>query len=351
MVTGWMRVLTVTLACFLGWIGGCLYEGTEKRLQNRMEDGWISLSYAAADAMGAHAGFVRTLFAAISSQLDRLFGQRLLSLPAAATSFLLSMSSYGLGQLQSHIRVTAGRIGPWSSPAFLLSHRLGLTLNAFEWLAPLLLLFARRFFASRRPWYWLVGGLSVVDVCFLPGGLWLLRGLPASWLAAAAEWFAVSIGILCDFAVLVAIRAVMRRASTIDSTLVGLAAASTIAVLVFAIGIAPYFADAPHLRLTEPATWVLATETRRTRFLAFSISLAATTNYYTVGAGLVVALGAAGLALHRMLWPVLERPLYVLQRHRFLQQKKLIGGLALGMAFVSVPSRWLELLRELVINL
>jgi hypothetical protein len=73
-----------------------LYEDQERRLQNTLEDLWVRVTDRQRAAVSRHVSFMTEVARLEASGFDRVFGKKLLSLRALSTSICFSVVSYDL---------------------------------------------------------------------------------------------------------------------------------------------------------------------------------------------------------------------------------------------------------------
>jgi hypothetical protein len=86
-VVGLLGILLLYLAFFLG-------ETDEGNLQNRLEELWIRVNDLSKTALSKQAAFLQQVSGLLSFGFDRLFGTRLLSAMAIATSICFSVAGF-----------------------------------------------------------------------------------------------------------------------------------------------------------------------------------------------------------------------------------------------------------------
>jgi hypothetical protein len=64
--------------------------------------------------------------------------------------------------------------------------------------------------------------------------------------------------------------------------------------------------------------------------IAFSVML----NAIDLLAGSAALILGLALLVHRLLWPIFEKPLYALQRYEVIRNKRLLWGVGLALAFL-----------------
>jgi hypothetical protein len=127
---------------------------------------------------------------------------------------------------------------------------------------------------------------------------------------------------MSDFAVVILTRKTAERianASHITYALLVGAANTLLGLALVAIPLYIYLK-------TSPNTW-----------WAYAIILAGSTNIFASIITLSLGIVIASLALHRFMWPIVERPLYAMWRFKLLQNRRLLFFSGSTLIAVAVP--------------
>jgi hypothetical protein len=283
-----------------------LYEGEEGRIQNLIVQWWVKVDDARAIAGSWARAFIQAVARLTVRGFDRVLGERLFSFRFAGVSLCLSIASIFLLASFGAIRVhqSAGRPLVW----------------AVSWMA-----FAFVPAIYKGIWVSRLWGLCLVLLVALPISsgflffVYLTRGggFVARGVAYAILPLLVSFG--CDVSYVALTRGMLRRASSGGTgyALLFLVAGNLLALGVLLLG--PIF-----LGLWVSRYWLGA---------GAAIGLSFCLNAVDFFAGSAALFVAASLVVHRLLWPLVERPLYALQRYHVITNKKLLwtAGLALAL--------------------
>jgi hypothetical protein len=200
--------------------------------------------------------------------------------------------------------------------------------------------------SQKRLWLSIVliatAGWPILFMAFFPAfPKWAVFPASAKFLAWQGyyEGVTILIGVVCDFLFIALTRVMLARAAESNSfiKIAGLAVGNAcLATLLF---IAPLVGSF-QLALSPPA-WLAAN----------TLYLVGASNFLDALVSLTWFLIAILMLFHRLFWPLIERPVYALFRHRiFSEQKKLVflsGVALLGLAVPSV-GRTLETLVKAV---
>jgi hypothetical protein len=300
-----------------------LYEHQERGVENSLERWWIRISDLHAQAISRQTAFLKVVAEITSKGFARLFGERLFGPKALAASICYSQAAI--------LIVLCFIIADWTRVVWI-----GLICLFF------LVLGSFGAFIERLSWkvVWLCCVL-IVSSSWLPvcGLLQQLSNADAMDTRSMPSVLAgvLPLAVACDFLFIALTREMLSRAArsnTFNKII-------TLALLNAALGASlVYFPMAFFMReALEPHY-----EHAVSLFLAYSNSLDAFVS-------LAWFLVAIAMLLHRVVWPLLERPVYALYRYRvFSEHKKLVfssGVALLGFAVPSVSDALEKLIRAL----
>jgi len=318
-----------------------LYEDEHGKIQVVLEDMWLRIVEQHHIALARHTVFMREVANLTNSLFDRLLGRDLLSLQSAGVSICYSMASIGLGHL---LFVLFGEsLGMRYEGALPISYGTPRTiyfLLVAVFIGTFLMLGTLPMFTERR--LWLAVWTSLLSMF---GFVWFI-GLIYSFLTFNygfaslprltlfyAEFTAMSVGvgagILFDIGYIAltrwALRWQVQSKSFVKITLIVLVNC----LLAFTLIIAPVL-------LSEKIFQVLSGY-HIVGILYSGILFVAASNIITsLGTVLFIVL-ALLMLVHRICWPLLERPIFALQGLGIARRKKLFGtsgivliGISLG---------------------
>jgi hypothetical protein len=294
----------------LGWLllysAVFLYEDQEGRIQNRIVQWWIKVDDARIVSHSRAAAFLQAVARLTVRGFDRVLGERLISFRFAGVSLCLSIVSGLLATVIGAIRAHQSVSGPLLLSAGFVALALLPAFDAGRWV--------------RRFW-----GLIVIATVLRPLVPFLLF-LYSRWGVASAGHalglvaLAFGVSFVCDVCYVTLTRWMLRRIA-VDSRVHGVVlmiAVNFLLLCVLLVG--PIEVGSKLFKY-----WQHGSEVIFFSFLLNAIDL------FAGSAALILGLT---LLIHRLLWPLLERPLYALQRYRVMSDKKLLWGVGLSLAFL-----------------
>ena len=313
-----------------------LYEDQRGKIQSSIEDLWIRVDDLQKGALSRHAAFLHVLARVMTSALDRILGQGVFSLQSIGVWICYSLGSIGLLSLM-----------PWAK-------------NNYSFIATVWVLFFFAFgtipalipkhisdaflpsgWLRRDLPPWLLIWFSLVALLFIKIIVWpllqlevhiILEGAPKGWLIFPLVTFAGMATAFFLFAFFMSfLRGTLRRVSTSTS-------ASRVSLIYFLNAI-PLFT---FYGLYKLLIWRFETAESDTDYWSGVVSLLLMFGVFTgIFSNLGFALSAiifvvlaSTMLLHRLFWPMLQRPLYALQALGIASRHKLF--VALGLAFFTI---------------
>lgn len=355
-----MRLLIGLSGCVLLYAGAFLYENEERQVQSVLETWWIRVNDASHRALSWHVSLMKAAANLATTCLDRLFGKRMLSLQAVGVSGCLSLVSLHLvTMLLSYCwtpvvkDVLAGTVDSRHFSLFKVIQIIvvGHAVVFKKFLSPLESVFldSISFFAlgavisaviSRRfrPLPMIVFSLSMIVFVVIVRFLSLYRGdiyLITIW--------AISLGVICDIVAIILTRQMIRLQAVwtgfwrlIGVGIIELLLASFLLIGPFIIGLIVIYSGG------DPASTIDRMGIRdgvdywwRLHTISEGVSLSATTNIISAGLALSFFASLMLLMAHRMIWPVVDRPLYRVARFGpFRNKMSRVLTLSLGIALL-----------------
>lgn len=308
-----------------------LYETEEGIVQNKLEELWIRLSEAKSAALSKQGKFIRTVSDLTEALFNRVFGKELVSFQSVAVSACLSLFSLGIVTCRGVYDlpfpdIVEGLYGP-----------------------VILLLFAAGIFPAvlkdrlpRKIWFLSVALLCIVSFWGMYASNWfgeIFSGAsPIRELRYDAAFLLLTI--LCDTLFVVATRWLLRRASSLHSV------ARILGTVLGNIGVATLLVLIPLIEPLRSGGDLNLWNARHDLVHLFERQAAVDTsgNIFLLtlaGSNLfdaAVAFAFVGLflmmLLHRLLWPVLQRPVYSIAKGDLTRRRKLflvLGTILLGL--------------------
>jgi hypothetical protein len=302
------RILSVSaggLAIYTS-VGG-VYEDEEGRLQSAIEALWLRTAYAQEAAVGRHTGVLRRILARLTRLLDRVFGPALLSRQFFGVSFALSIAVATFASLldstaDPQVSTVVLWVGYVIGTGFLV---LGLLPSWYPRVTPItvtaatLAIIVQVISSGGEPLYSIIFSWSfVVDIVVVAGSRHVYGKLKESPHPAV-----VVLGVI----------------------------ACAIVVVSIVLGPAVYFGG------LDPAQWPQAFGPGS--WQAGYAGLAISMNTWT----LLPSLSLLGLlltyGLHRTLWPMALRPLYLAQKTHLLANHKLMFAIGVYLLVLGLRPR------------
>jgi hypothetical protein len=397
-----VRLLALIIGIACVYVALFLYEDEQGKVQSVLEEFWIRISDFRKVAVSRTALFMRELADFTDSTFERFFGRKLLSLKSMAVSACFSSASvclmilytmYTNDRMVEAMMVDALRketstgvsvivlntkfvdeYGPFFAPC------IGLIMLFFILLGMLPGFMEKR---TSKVWLWSVGvslllaasGLFAWEylgwVKYFTGIqerhgwghisiLWehmrfdvdppLLRRTDFFVVMLVAFLIGIATGILSDSVFIAVTRKILRWGSTLEapSKISGIVALNFFFAFILAwapagigYGIAAMIFGGAHKTSYPASSFSVTVFGEAVQQAGFIASLS---NVLTAcSASLWVVLGVIAL-LHRVFWPLLERPVYALQQVGIARRSKLLGsfGLVLLGAGVGVVPSWLK---------
>lgn len=315
-----MKTTLLVLRCLLGFLfisaALFLYEDGEGKIQNVLEESWIRLMYTRDSALSKEAAFIRGIARMAGRGFDSLLGDRLWSFQMVGVSICFSLASFFL------VVLVGVSFFPHRFPNHPSNIHTLLLAGVFIFLGALPTLIGGRLAV-------LVWTVCFVSFAFMPLVV-ILRIAYRLWgLASLARllgilFLMVSLNFGFDVLYIVITRRILRMASEMRSVWRMLGIIFLDCLLAAALVFGPIEGGAPILRLFP--------------MFGFGIMLVVLGNFVDILACSVVFILMAFMLAHRLLWPLLERPVYACQRYGIIRRKKMLW--AIGLAFWFGPSGW-----------
>lgn len=283
-----------------------LYEDQEGRIQNLIVQWWVKVDDARITAHSRVALFVEAVAGLTVRGFDRVFGDRLLSFRFLGVSLCLSFASFflvgAIGTLRLH-RPAGAMIFQCVWFVFLALVPIfddGRWIIKIWWLALLIAL-----------------GKSVGYLLYI---LYYVRGAALASRALGYLVIAFTVSFISDICYVAITRWMLRRVATNGRMIgvVSMIAANLVVLCLLLVG--PIELGLKLFKYWENGSAVIL----------FSVFL----NAIDFAAGSAALILGVALLAHRLLWPVLQHPLYALQEHEVVRNKKLLWVVGLALTFL-----------------
>lgn len=282
-----------------------LYEDQEGQVQNRIVQWWIKVDDARIVAHSRAAAFLQRVARVTVRGFDRVLGERLLSLRFAGVSLCFSIASGFLIVTFGSIRAHQSARGPFLLFVFFCAFALVPSLDFGRWV---LRLWGLVLLMLLRP----IGYLLFI--------LYSVRGAMLAGRALAYLALAFGVSLVCDVCYVGLTRWMLRKISAKARVYEVVLLVAINLLLLSVVLVAPIWLGIRLFHYWQQGAIVI--------FLSFIL------NAIDILAGSAAFALGLTLLVHRLLWHLLEKPLYALQRYRVISNKKLLWGVGLALAFL-----------------
>jgi hypothetical protein len=286
-----------------------LYEAEERVIDETLA-WWIEIDDLAQTAVKRNLAMLRIAARAVSGWLSGVFGERLLSMRAVSASLTLSVASLFL-------------VGFVISLLDLLRERSNVATDIVGVLLAALLS-AALFYVAVAPGrsslrVAVATGIVLFLCCFEVLGRFLVgwSGFEMSAIPTTAM-----LAVFSDFVVVTLTRRVATRIATTDS--IGFAVIATCLNGV-----------AGALLIIAPLAVLIKSGPVSAPWFVFAVVMAGASNVFAAVIAFTLTVMFASLVLHRVFWPIIQRPLYALWRFKLLQNRKVL--FYSGVVLLTVP--------------
>lgn len=310
------RVLAAGTGALLICMALFLYEDEEGKLENRLEQWWQRIRHLHHSAISYETAFLQVVMKITSKGFDRLFGERLLGPKALSTSIAYSTAGFCLFLL---FGLTFYRGEPMLACAGILAGTF--YVGFFVALGSLGLWIQREYVK----WCWLI------VVVLVNGSIWVVLagatlGGPLRYSHILAAGFVLALAVISDFFFVALTRASFRWASRSNSFARILASAAALLVAGACLS-------------WVPIVLLFRYDKEIGSTLANFLLLPAASNFLDAAVSLAWLTVAAMMLLHRVIWPLIERPIHAVYRHHvFTTQRKLVLLSGIALLALSVPA-------------
>jgi hypothetical protein len=336
-----LRIVSAIAGCGLIYTALFVYEDAQDKLQNHLERWWVQLRDQHPQALTAHTAFLRRIATTTESLFLRVFGHGSFTLNAFALSGSISFAAALLHHFDNR----------FLQPMEVVHHRYDFDFGIFFAVAPLVWIICRSVRGQMRcrsailtaiVIYWLYSSWDGATryLSRLAEGRW--HPMPKIVAAVPIEGsvFLVVLGLsfLCDISFLFIVRRTLKAISSSKNSL-GIV---LLAIVPLLLG---YFAIYGPLALTNvwyvfPVRFGFRGQLPqlahyRDQFLfqlwsQFSPGRVADFNYFDFLIGALFFVVLATLLIHVIAWPVIEKPIYLLQELGIAKRRKLAAILGLA---------------------
>lgn len=326
-----MNIFLLVIGLSFVYVGIFLYEDEEKSIQNKLEEWWINIADSSANPK-RHNVFVSRSAESMLQLFSIVFGSKPISTQLVWVSAMYSAAAIHAVSLYLNVNLVSLTVNN-------LTLSFGPVDTEFRWRALFTItlcvvlgtLYWTRVTFRRENWWLMMIGILVPSFV-LPLLPYTVSGSP---LLAPVLFFATLSGLVS----IIVSRGLLAIASTTESTAKQLGALVVNALFVL------LFVMVPALLIFVPYEW-RHTSVSNTSWVFGWADIAFANTITAIPAALYITLCIVLLA-HRLVWPLIERPIYALQRLGIFRYRKSIalGGFVLiswGMiGDVTVLADWL----------
>jgi hypothetical protein len=327
-----LRIFVILIGISLLCASLFFYEDEEGRLQSKLEGLWVSVDGLRKKSLSKHTAFMLTLTGYISSGLNRIFGIKLISVRAIAITICYAIAFEGLVYF------------------FLFWRIFGLNSFAYDYLYRFIFWFfiatLTAFLRGRITatlWCGLMVTTAINDL-LLP----FAQIIYDDWRFLSSQYryhlyllFGFLVELIFFTASIVFLRLVVKKISKTQSffrvvmyTLLG-----CLPIVMTVVIVRLYFVFIFSGVHTTFGNWLV---TLQALGLHAVLSIVATSGLFIVSALIFACFGLL-MIFHRLLWPLIQRPLYLLQKQGIARRSKLLGVIGVVLIGVSIGKyEWVE---------
>jgi|SRR5271157_4461976 len=317
-----LRILAGIAGALLLYVAFFLYEDEEARIQNRLEQIWRKIDALQSIAMSKEVAFLQEGTRTTSAILDQLLGHKLVSWQSIAVSMAFSLASLFF------VLVCGG-------PSTLTRWQFGMVSNGillvFLGSVPALaatdrsLTRSRTYFVGLMSWVTLIIASTAYGATVSAFNRVDAECLECVVLNAGFYELAVLCGVIVDMFFIVFFRWTLRKIGRFSSLAV-------LVLMLMAVGSIAAL-------LVIPAVPLFANSLVRTggKALLFLRWVSATNLVDALCLLLLVAVMML-LLVHRLLWPLIKRPIYAANRKQLIKNTKLLGAMGAMLLLYAFPN-------------
>lgn len=342
-----LRTLSFIGGLSLIWIALFLYESKQGVIQNRLENLWIRLDDLQRSFISRHTTFMHIMASSTSAALDQVFGKKLFSARFIGTSTCFSLASIYFFTTFTAFRSLGPRVAAANavlSAGYLFLASARRDVENSKWIRvwtvilitsiPLTIVVMSIFFWTPESTQSAMSLLLTLEL-MLPGTL-----------------IGLVIAVVSDVLFVALTRWILRLSSNSKSFLMMTITLFLNCFLALSLFLVPLYYQSRFVRYMVHGTTI---EFNHLYFFFLNLSLvyaypmAVYSNLYTAIVSTMFIFLALSMLLHRILWPVMERPVYVMQDLGIVRRKKTLVAIGLGLmafAFGYMPE-FLKILEKL----
>jgi hypothetical protein len=323
------RIPALSIGVLFLYLALLLYPDERGKIQNRLIDLWIMFSHRGEASLGQTGKLISGASKVVNDLLNKLYGERLLSIRAFTASAALSVASATL--------VVGVLFRNFDLPEHWIFFALSMMASVAIVITTVFFAFARRF----KPLY-----VSLGFPCFMLS-LWYflnVHGLedPDPEKNAPRALWVIAAGVLRDVLFVALIRKMLRWTSQVTSVW-------KLAVGILTTLMAGAFLTGPAISVFINMDAFTDTGEPFRDELVLGYFLASSTNMVAAVISVLVIFVFAVALLNRFFWPFMARPIYMLVDLGVLNNRKLLGTIGCVLVAFAFPSitGWISKIKEL----
>jgi len=319
-----------------------LYEDEQGKMQNHLEGLWLKIAYGHQQAVSVHVAFMQKVASLIDQGLSYLFGPRIISLRFLGVSACYSIGSISLVIMfveQEAVCNISEISGLETRPFFVYAVLLS---SAFTFFAlgiiPTIKLFSKMPKLLIR---YISIGLAIFGACILSLIVRLLYS--PSYIVLCFAVLPIALAISSDIVFTVITRKILRTCSSLNSLFKLSLLLITNIVIAFTLVLFPVFWG--FIAVVVDSFF----SSGDIEHLAHIVILIAGSGNLIIGlTSFAIVILALTLLIHRVLWPILERPMYLLQQVGITRRKKSVLIIGFALIGMSIQGTAMPILKEVL---
>lgn len=335
-----LRILAGIAGALLLYVAFFLYEDEEARIQNRLEEIWKRIDALQTRAMSKEAAFMHGVTRITSAILDRLLGHKLLSTQSIAVSM-----AYSLASLLIWVAFDQPPVQPSHKIMAISCALLVAVIGTVPAIVTSDINTLKVFQSINNSLYhiWVMFLVLVLPIIASDSLLTIKEPRPLdepSFVYGLARptfitvWLAIALGIVIDIFFITFFRAMLRKIAELSSNI------GAVVSFLVAVSIVVVLIIGPAIALTTSPLFL-------ENDLLFIVGFACATNFVDALCLLLLLSIMLLLLAHRLVWPLIKRPIYAANRKQLIKNSKLLGALGTGLLIYAFPhSRLVEWLTK-----
>ena len=322
MVLTLLHIVALLAGLLFYYVGLFMYEDEEGKLQSRIENVWISIHDRARESGSKSAALFGKVAAIVTKTFNAIFGQKIFSARFVGASFCYSFAALFLfGSLMLFVASPLGLFVKQPSQADLIAFQYVAIGFLIAGLLSLLLAILPTLWHSR----WAVM-LTLLPIIFYMFAFVTMIGLHALNTKRLGAFVGLTLSLISDVLLLTLVRFTLRWVSAKASTWRIASAILTHLAIIYFLILVPF------------AIPVVLSDDFRQSMVLTALVIMGGLNLFTGLASSAFLLVLLFLLLHRLLWPVLSRIVYPLQRFHVIRNRKIMLSIGTACLLYSAPS-------------